>query len=373
MGLVPSQELPTPSSASSSSQSDTSSTADRQDSANLDSMLDMISSQRHTEQPNSGKGTSLNKAQSGQLEPGQGCTTTAEATPVAVETTEGSSTALHEAGNDTADSEAPQPQQNGISSSADNPDGGSSTPPVHAPSKSASSPEAPAAHEAGSVSESVEDDDSSAATHASPAQPFSDDSQQSEQTSAKASAAVVVESDKPPQASCSDQARTEDGKHGDALNGTANGIGSASSESSTSGKEQPQQAEQRNGAADVDGKAPKAPLRKAPKKGGLVNVQRLAVKGYSIHRLASCLCHGCLSCAGLRQKTASLHFTIITCLATAGCLTVGLGPDPSLIGTSTQLHAQCPIKRHVQRNDSTLRNRYSALQTSHLQQQWQLG
>ena len=287
MDLVPSQELSTPSSSSSSSQSESFSTADRQDSANLDSMLDMISSQRHTEQINSCRGTSSNTAQArtGQLEPEQGSTTTAEAAPTAVETTEGSSTAMGKAGNDTADSKAPQPQQNGMSGAGENIDGG----------------EGPAAHEAGSVPKSVEDDDSSAGPHTSAAQPSPDDSQHPEQASATAPAAVV-EGDKQLQASSSDRARTEDGRSGDALTVITNGAGSASSKSSTSGEEQPQQAEQRNGMADGDGKAPKTPSRKAPKKGGLVNVQRPAVKGYSIHRLASCLCHGSPSCTGL-QKT----------------------------------------------------------------------
>ena len=64
-------------------------------------------------------------------------------------------------------------------------------------------------------------------------------------------------------------------------------LGSGSSQSSGSGEKQHQQAKQSNGSARVDGMAPRTPIRKAPKKGGLVNVQRPAVKGYSIHRSLS--------------------------------------------------------------------------------------
>lgn len=70
--------------------------------------------------------------------------------------------------------------------------------------------------------------------------------------------------------------------NGGVVDGAASG--NESCQSSANGKQQPQQPEQSNGTAGLHGKAPKTPTRKAPKKGGLVNVQRPAVKGYSIHR-----------------------------------------------------------------------------------------
>ena len=332
MDLVASQELPTPSSCS-SSQSDSSSTADQQDSANLDSMLGMISSQRHT---NNSQEPSSNSAQThtGPLEPEQGSITVTEAAPTDGETTEGSSTAMGETGTDTADSQVPQLQQIEDSNSADDTDGGasSSSPPGHAPSKPASSPKDLAACEAGSACGSAEDADGPAGFRSSAAQPSPADLQQSEQASATAPAAAL-EGDKPPQASCSEQIRCDDGKHGEGQSGTINGVDSASCQSSASGKEQSQQSEHGNGSAEVDGKAPKTPIRKAPKKGGLVNVQRPAVKGYSIHRLAAFLCHGCLSCAALQQKIGKPHFINSTCLTTTRCMMVGLGPDSFLTGT----------------------------------------
>ena len=282
MDLVASQELLTPPSSPSSCQSESSSTADRRDSANLDSMLDMISSQRHTHQTSRSQGPRSNTEQShgGPLEPEQRSTTATAAASTAVESTEGSFTATGEAGIDTAESGNPQLQQIGDSSSAGDTDGNANnnSPPSHAPSEFALSPKDLAAREAALVAGAAEDDDACAGPHSSAAGPSSADSQLSEQASATAPAAVV-DGDKPPQVSCSEQARTDDGKHG-----TTNGVGSASCQSSVSGKEQSQQSEPRNGTAEVDDKAPKTPIRKAPKKGGLVNVQRPAVKGYSIHR-----------------------------------------------------------------------------------------
>ena len=294
-------------------------------------MLDMISSQRQTEQTNSSQGPSSNTIQShtGLLEPEQGSTTATEAAPTAMESTEVSSTAMDGGGVDAADSKVLQLQQTKVSSSADNTNGGAnnSSPPGHASSKSASGPEKVVADGAESVAESAENDTTQTAGPQSvTAQPSPADSQQSEQAYAAVPAADG-EGDKQCQASCSNQATTHGGNHGDGQHRATNVIGSASCQSNTSGEQQPQQADQENGAVEMDSKAPKTPSKKVPKKGGLVNVQRSAVKGYSIHRLASRPCRGCLSCAGVLQKTVNLQFI------TAICMTMGLIPDCFLTGT----------------------------------------
>ena len=324
MDLVASQELPAPSSSCSSSQSESSSTADQRDSANLDSMLGMISSQR----TNNSQEPSPNTAQShtGPLEPEQGSTTATEPAPTDVDTTEGSSTAMGEAGTDTADSQVQQLQQTEDSNSADDTDGvaNSSSPPGHAASKPASSPKDLAERQAGSACGSAEDDNGPAGLHSSATQCSAADWQQSEQACATAPAAAV-EGDTPLQASCSAQARSEDGNHGDALNLTTNGVCSASCQSSASGKQQSRQLEHGNGTAEVDGKAPKTPFRKVPKKGGLVNVQRPAVKGYSIHRLAACLCHGC----SRKHRISTYQLNMPDYYK----MDDGMGPDHFLTGT----------------------------------------
>ena len=67
----------------------------------------------------------------------------------------------------------------------------------------------------------------------------------------------------------------------------------ASKQSGTSSKQQDQNV-QYSATVGTKENAPKTPTKKSPKKGGLVNVQRPAVKGYSIHRSPSCPCAHCL-------------------------------------------------------------------------------
>lgn len=289
MDLLPSQELLSPSSSSSSPQSDSSSTADWLDSANLDSMLDMITSQRHTEQSSSTERPSSSTGQrhTGQHEREQGSTTATEAMSTAADSTEeGSSTAVAEAGIDSADIQVSQLQQTETSSSADESASGanSSTLSSSAPSEAASSPEGPAACDASLVYGSADKDEDSSARHSLAALSPATDSQQSQQACGTTPAAVV-EAEELLGAACDDKVRPDTSEHGDGQSRTANGASNASCQSNTSGEKQPEQAEQSNGPAELDGKAPKTPIKTAPKRGGLVNVQRPAVKGYCIHRL----------------------------------------------------------------------------------------
>lgn len=304
MDLLPSQELLSPSSSSSSPQSDSSSTADWRDSANLDSMLDMITSQRHTEQSSSSgrPSSSTGQRHTSQLESGQGSTIATGAVSTAAEgTEEGTSTAVAEAGINSADSQVPHPHQTETSSSADESDtaANNSTPSCSALAEAASSTEGSAARDASVVRGSAEDAEDSSALHP-PAPSSAADSQKSEQACETVPAAAL-EGAETLRASCDDKARPDTSQHGGGQSRNANGASNASCQSSTSGEKQPAQAEQTNGPAGTDGKAPKTPIKTAPKRGGLVNVQRPAVKGYCIHRLESWLCHDCTSRASQQR------------------------------------------------------------------------
>lgn len=258
-------------------------------------MLGMISRQRHHQHTTNNQGAPSGTAQTytGQPESDQGGTTASEVKPTAVETTEEeSSTAAGEPGIDTAESKVPQQQQTETSNSAD--DTNSSTPPGAAPSDFPSnkvSAEGLAAHEAASDPGTAEYDDVAAGHDPSAAQSPAEQSTDVEQPSATVPAAGV-ESDEPGQAFCNGKTGSDTGKPDDGQTRTTDGIGTASCQSDSSGKK-PEQAERGSGTADMDGKAPQTPTKKAPKKGGLVNVQRPAVKGYSIHRSASCPCRAC--------------------------------------------------------------------------------
>ena len=315
MDLLPSQELLSPSSSSSSPQSDSSSTADWRDSANLDSMLDMITSQRHTEQSSSTERPSASTGQghTGQHKPEQGsATATGAVSTAAGSAEEGSSTAGAEAGTDAADGQVPQPQQTELSSSADDIDSGAnnSTPPAFAPSGAASSPKGSAAHEAALAYGSAEDEEGSSGLHPSAAPSPATDSQQSEQAYEKTPAAAL-EGDESLQATCDDKLRPDSSQHGDGQCRIVSGSSSASCQSNTSSEKRPEQAEQTHGHVEVDGKAPKTLIKTAAKKGGLVNVQRPAVKGYCIHRLDFWFGHGCIFCTSQQQHfydRASIKF-----------------------------------------------------------------
>lgn len=303
--LLPSQDLLSPSSSSSSPQSDSSSTADWRDSANLDSLLDMITSQRHTEQSSSTEkpSSSTGQGHTGQRKPEQGSATATGAVSTAAESIEdGTSAAVAEAGIKTADIQGPQTQQPETSSLADESDRGAniSTRSRSAPAEAASSADGPAERDAFLVHGSAEDDEDSSGLHPSAAPSHATDSQQSEQAREKTPAAAL-EGDESLQATCDDKLRPDTSQHGDGQSRTASGSSSAPCQGNTSNEKRPEQAEPTNGYVEVDGKAPKTPIKTAPKKGGLVNVQRPAVKGYCIHRLKFCLCHGCTSCTSQQQ------------------------------------------------------------------------
>lgn len=290
-------------------------------------MLGMISSQRHSHHTSSDQEPSARTtlADTEQTQSKQGSTTATKAHPTAVNTSEeGCSTAAGESSAEMG-GQGPRQHPSKASQSAVNAESAANkdSSAGSASSNSASgqvSPSIPAASEAAPVSATAAGDAAAPAAQARSAD--------------EASAADMLQytdeqhpgSHDTSQASCNDEVCSGDCKPDDRQTNSANGRGGSQAEtpnghsalaisqavsideevngatdkcgtvdgaalgngsscqSSGNGKQQPQQAEQSNGTAGVDGQAPRTPTRKAPKKGGLVNVQRPAVKGYSIHR-----------------------------------------------------------------------------------------
>ena len=143
------------------------------------------------------------------------------------------------------------------------------------------------------------------------------------------------------QLTCVDRETREQSASGSASAGASNeavpASGDASKENGTSGKQQDE-----NVQHNAKEEAPRTPIKKLPKKGGLVNVQRPAVKGYSIHRSASC---PCVPCFCLLQRKPQTSLVSTSCRLTGGSACgFGLICTPTYMLTGSSACMQAPLE-----------------------------